>query len=82
MISKFYNRKNNRGNGLGKKSIEFIMQRAKILHYKIISLTVNKNNTNSIKAYEKMGFKNHGPITADIGNGFIMDDYLMKYFIY
>ena len=81
VLSKFYIRKNNRGNGLGKKSIGFTLQYAKKLHYKIISLTVNKYNTNSIKAYEKMGFKNQGPVTADIGNGFIMDDYQMKYFI-
>jgi len=34
-----------------------------------ISLTVNKNNTDSIKAYEKMGFRNVGSLAQDIGNG-------------
>jgi O-acetyl-ADP-ribose deacetylase len=80
-LSKFYILKNKRGKGLGRKGIEFIIQRAKYLEKKNISLTVNKDNLNSIKAYEQMGFKNTGPIVTDIGEGFIMDDYVMKYFI-
>jgi O-acetyl-ADP-ribose deacetylase (regulator of RNase III)/RimJ/RimL family protein N-acetyltransferase len=80
-LSKFYILKSKRGKGLGKRGIEFIIKRAETLGAKCISLTVNKENVNSIKAYEKMGFKNLGPVVADIGNGFIMDDYLMKYFI-
>ncbi len=80
-LSKFYIVSTKRGKGLGKKGFEFIISRAKDLGLKTISLTVNKENTNSIKAYAKMGFKNFGPIVADIGEGFIMDDFLMKYFI-
>jgi RimJ/RimL family protein N-acetyltransferase len=43
-----------------------------------IALTVNKNNVNSIKAYEKMGFKNVGSVVQDIGSGYVMDDYKME----
>jgi O-acetyl-ADP-ribose deacetylase (regulator of RNase III)/GNAT superfamily N-acetyltransferase len=78
-LSKFYILKNKRGNGLGRKAFEFVVNRAKELNLKTISLTVNKYNTSSIKAYEKLGFQNAGPVVADIGNGYIMDDYLMKY---
>ncbi len=80
-LSKFYLVKKIRGKGIGKKGVEFIIGRAKEIGAKVISLTVNKNNVNSIKAYEQMGFRNLGPIVTDIGNGFIMDDYVMKYFI-
>jgi O-acetyl-ADP-ribose deacetylase len=80
-LSKFYVLKNKRGKGLGRKGIEFILKRANDLGNKSISLTVNKENVNSIKAYEQMGFKNLGPIVTDIGEGFIMDDYVMKYFM-
>ena len=80
-LSKFYVLQNKRGKGLGKKGIEFILRQAKAIGAGCISLTVNKENINSIRAYEKMGFKNLGPIVTDIGNGFIMDDYFMKYFI-
>ena len=42
-----------------------------------IRLTVNKNNTNAIKAYESVGFKKFKSVKADIGEGFFMDDYVM-----
>jgi RimJ/RimL family protein N-acetyltransferase len=45
---------------------------------KSIDLTVNKYNTNSIKAYEKMGFEKIDSVVMDIGNGYVMDDYVMK----
>lgn len=40
-------------------------------------LTVNKKNTSAIAAYLHYGFKKSGDIVIDIGNGFVMDDYLM-----
>ena len=78
-LSKFYIIKEKRGIGLGKKGFKFISQKAKELGTKKITLTVNKNNINSIKVYEKMGFKNDGPVVADIGGGFVMDDFKMSY---
>jgi len=57
--------------------MQFIEEKAKLYHLKIIMLTVNKNNTNAIRTYEKLGFINVGPVVKDIGNGFIMDDYQM-----
>lgn len=77
-LSKFYIVKGKRGTGLGKEGMNFIIKRARELDAKAITLTVNKNNGNSIKAYERMGFKNTGSIVADIGAGFVMDDYAMK----
>lgn len=77
-LSKIYVIKEKRGNGLGKEGLKFIISRAKELGTDAITLTVNKNNINSIKAYEKMGFKKTGTIVQDIGSGFVMDDYKMK----
>ena len=45
---------------------------------KTITLNVNKNNTIAIKAYEKYGFKKVKSVVNDIGNGFVMDDYIMQ----
>ena len=78
-LSKFYIIKKKRGTGLGKKGFKFISRKAKEFGAQKIILTVNKNNISSIKAYEKMGFKNDGPVTADIGSGFVMDDFRMSY---
>lgn len=77
-LSKIYVLKEKRGMGLGKASLEFVESKARDLGRNAISLTVNKNNSHSIRAYEKMGFVNLGAIETDIGSGFVMDDYLMK----
>lgn len=76
-LSKFYLHKEYRGRGFAKQSLHFITEQAKKHQKTAIRLTVNKFNTNAIKAYLKMGFKNNGPTVAEIGNGFIMDDYEM-----
>lgn len=43
-----------------------------------IYLTVNKQNTGSIEAYRKLGFVTIDAIVTDIGNGYVMDDYIMQ----
>lgn len=76
-LSKIYVLSAYRGKGIGKTMMQFILEKAKTYHLRSIRLTVNKYNINSIKAYEKMGFKNVGVLVTDIGNGFVMDDYEM-----
>ncbi len=78
-LSKLYVLKEKRGAGLGKEGFRFISRKAKESGLLRITLTVNINNINSIKAYEKLGFKNDGPVIADIGNGFVMDDFKMSF---
>ncbi|MHB1686213.1 MAG: GNAT family N-acetyltransferase [Ignavibacteriaceae bacterium] len=77
-LSKIYIKSSERGKGYAKKAIQFVEDLAKEKGLKKITLTVNKNNINAIKVYEKIGFKNLGSIVQDIGNGFIMDDYEME----
>jgi len=77
-LSKIYVRAAHRGKGFGRKALQFVEALAGRLHLTKISLTVNKNNIETIKAYEKMGFKNRGPIVQEIGNGFLMDDFRME----
>jgi len=76
-LSKIYLLKEFRRKGIGKDTFKFIEEKAKNYQCKSISLTVNKNNVNTIKTYEKIGFKNVEAIVMDIGNGFVMDDYRM-----
>ena len=76
-LSKIYVLSSYRRKKIGKSAMLFTEEKAKTYQLKNIRLTVNINNTNSIKAYEKLGFKNVGPTVADIGNGFVMDDYEM-----
>ena len=41
-------------------------------------LTVNKGNDLGIRAYLGTGFRTIDAVETDIGNGFIMDDYIME----
>jgi len=77
-LSKVYILKNKRGLGIGKIAFQFIETKAGENHCKKISLTVNRNNLNSIKAYERAGFQNTGELIQDIGHGYVMDDYSME----
>jgi ribosomal protein S18 acetylase RimI-like enzyme len=77
-LSKIYIRSSERGKGYGRKAIQFLEKSAQEKGLRKITLTVNKNNIDTIKAYEKFDFRNIGPVVQDIGNGFIMDDYGME----
>ena len=80
-LSKLYLKKECRHLGYGKKVFEEIKLIALNLGYNKIQLTVNKYNKNTIDAYLKYGFKTIDSIVSDIGNNFVMDDYIMEYFI-
>lgn len=80
-LSKLYIKKEFRYKGLGTKAFDFIKNFAKENNYTNIILTVNKYNTNTINAYKKWQFKEIDSVVTDIGNGFVMDDYIMEYCI-
>ena len=81
-LSKLYILKTSRNKGFGKQAMAFICSNAIAMGLNKISLTVNKYNTATISAYEKMGFDNIGEIITDVGNGFVMDDYQLEKIIY
>jgi len=78
LLSKLYIRKESRGRGYARQIVDFIRNLARSMNLKKITLTVNRNNAGSIKAYEKIGFKITGEVNLDIGGGFFMNDYKMS----
>ena len=76
-LSKIYILKSHRNKGVAKKAMEFIVNYAKEQQLQNIRLTVNINNIHAIEAYKKLGFEITKPLVADIGNGFVMDDFEM-----
>ncbi len=77
-LSKIYLLSNERGNGIGALAIAHIKDLAHSNGLDKIFLTVNKYNNNSIAAYQRIGFTITEEICADIGGGYVMDDYKME----
>lgn len=77
-LSKLYIKSDKRNLGYASQSLNFITLLAEDKGLKGIELTVNKFNSGSIAFYEKLGFKKVKDIVIDIGEGYIMDDYLMQ----
>ena len=77
-ISKIYLDAANRGRGDGKQALDYIEQLCRQMHLQKLWLTVNKHNHIAINAYQRWGFNTTGAVVTDIGNGFVMDDYIME----
>lgn len=77
-LSKLYILKEYRGKGVSSKTFEFIENLAKEKKLKSVWLTVNKNNNHAIEVYKHKGFVVIRKQVADIGNGFVMDDYVFE----
>lgn len=77
-LSKLYIKSSERKKGYGKQAIQYLLQLAQNNGLDAITLTVNKDNSNTIKAYQKLGFVISHEKKQDIGGGFVMDDYQME----
>ena len=80
-LSKLYLSEEYRRKGIGKAAFEKIKQLTAKENMSTIRLTVNKYNTNTINAYKKWGFIITDAVITDIGSGFVMDDYIMEYYL-
>lgn len=66
-----------KGKGLGKKALLFLNDKVSEYGDKRIILNVNKHNS-ARNFYESQGYKVYDEGVFDIGNGFVMDDFLME----
>jgi diamine N-acetyltransferase len=62
---------------IGEQLLDYISEIARINKQHEILLNVNKYNSAQF-FYAKLGFKVIGQEVIDIGNGFVMDDYIMQ----
>jgi diamine N-acetyltransferase len=69
------------GKGYGQQALAHVLKLAGDNGFISVYLTVNKFNTKAIKAYEKFGFKRTDSKVFDIGNGYVMDDFIYTYFL-
>ncbi len=66
------------GRGLGYKMLKHVEVRASALGCRTLMLQVNKQNGSSIAFYERAGFVVREEAVFDIGQGYVMDDYVME----
>ncbi len=66
-----------KGKGLGKKTLEFLNEKVKESGDSRIILNVNKYNS-AKNFYKSQGFEIYKETVIDVGNGFVMDDFLME----
>lgn len=77
-LSKIYIKKEYRGKGYASDTFRLLKEYCRENGLHAIWLTVNKHNDSSIAVYKKTGFKLIGEDVTDIGNGYVMDDYLLQ----
>ncbi len=77
-LSKIYLKTAAQGLGLGKLALNRVKEYAKTNNCKAVYLTVNRGNEKGIRAYEKAGFKIIAEEDFDIGNGYVMNDYVFE----
>ncbi len=65
------------GHGYGSRLLQHCEQEVQKLGAHRLILAVNKKNPKAVAAYERNGFSVVTAVVADIGGGFVMDDYIM-----
>ncbi|MGD9559975.1 MAG: GNAT family N-acetyltransferase [Oscillospiraceae bacterium] len=78
MLSKLYLLAKHRGKGYTRKILDFIEQRGQALGCDGVWLTVNRYNKRAISVYRKTGFTLAREQVADIGGGYVMDDFVFE----
>lgn len=76
-LNKLYLRPSVKQQGAGSFIIEQISNQARSMGLTSIYLNVNKHNS-AVNFYLKKGFTKDSEIVLDIGNGYVMDDYVMR----
>lgn len=77
-LSKLYLKQSYRGRKIARKAMDFLLSVAEEYQKPRIWLTVNRHNDDTVAAYRTMGFAVIEEKAADIGSGFVMDDYIMS----
>ncbi|MGB0897173.1 MAG: GNAT family N-acetyltransferase [Flavobacteriaceae bacterium] len=78
-LSKIYLKTSAQGLGIGKQALQHVKTYAQNCNANAVYLTVNKNNIKGIRAYKKFGFNIIAEEVTDIGNGYVMDDFIFQY---
>jgi len=76
-LHKLYLHPDFQGRGLGSQLLRHVEVEAREGGFPALVLGVNKRNARAIAAYERNGFVIRASVINEIGEGFVMDDYIM-----
>ncbi|MGN7819466.1 GNAT family N-acetyltransferase [Chitinophaga sp. 22536] len=76
-LHKIYLDSTYQGKGVGRFLLDTVIRQVKKLGATILELDVNRYNKARF-FYEKMGFSTYKEKDTDIGNGYLMEDYVMR----
>ncbi len=76
-LDKLYVHPDYQRHGIGQLLLELMAEHARRHGARRLVLRVNRHNAQAIAAYRKYGFAVLVPVVEDIGEGFVMDDYVM-----
>ena len=77
-LSKLYLKKAYRGKGYASQAFHFLESLCKKEQLSSIWLTVNRHNNQAIEVYQHRGFQLIRAQVTDIGQGFVMDDFVLE----
>ncbi|NLT70473.1 MAG: GNAT family N-acetyltransferase [Verrucomicrobiaceae bacterium] len=77
-LHKCYLLASRQGRGIGSAALAEIASHVAAAGASSLELRVNRENVAAIRFYQKNGFTLHAEDRCEIGNGFVMDDYLMR----
>jgi GNAT superfamily N-acetyltransferase len=76
-LDKLYVLPEHHGAGVGRALIEHVAAFARVRGASTLALNVNRNNAGAIRAYERCGFAIRSQGDFPIGDGFVMEDFVM-----
>lgn len=76
-LHKLYLLPDQHGRGLGSILLRHCEKQTHALGARRLLLNVNKRNARAIAAYQRNGYAVSDSVCLDIGNGFVMDDFVM-----
>ena len=78
LLSHFYILREYRGRGLGQLAMEFIDRQVTAMGARRIELFVLRENTAAVGLYRKNGYVVAEEVLTRLGNGAVLEDYLMR----
>lgn len=77
-LDKLYVHPEHQRQGIGRRLLDAVIAHAREAGAVRLVLRVNKYNAAALTAYARYGFRVYGEHVLDIGNGFVMDDFLLE----